>query len=129
MSLRILECFRILLQAETDTKSVDGSFKDIINCITSTGDARFAQCFIGHEHTGMDNRSATSALALAAAGSGHLSILQSLVSSYPEEVHLATTSHQSPLYLAAKRGHPGIVKLLLYFFEVREGVRTKFCRP
>lgn len=120
VSGRSLKCFELLLHAQSEIKSLDGSFKDIINCITSTGDERFAQCFIDNEHIDIDVGSRTNALALAAAEGGHLSIVQSLIITHPEEVQIATTSHQSPLYLAAKRGHSAIVKSLLGLFEQRK---------
>ena len=116
---RSLDCFSRLLEAGARTRSLDGSFRDIIDCITTSGDARFVQGFIGNPHIDMNVRSTTNALALAAAGRGQLSIVQALISSHPEEVQVATTSHQSPLYLAAKRGHTAIVKSLLGLFEVR----------
>jgi serine/threonine-protein phosphatase 6 regulatory ankyrin repeat subunit A/serine/threonine-protein phosphatase 6 regulatory ankyrin repeat subunit B len=117
---RSLECFVILLQAKATTKSLDGSFKDVINGITSTGDARFIQCFIANRPFDLDVRSIINATALTAAGSGQSSIISSLISSHPNEVQVATNSHQSPLYLAAKRGHATIVESLLNFFESRE---------
>ena len=117
---RSLGCFIALLQAKAKTESLDGSFKDLVNGITSTGDARFIPYFIAHTHLDMDVRSAVNAIALAAAGCGQSSLILSLISSHPNEVRIATNSHQSPLYLAAKRGHSTIVESLLNFFEERE---------
>lgn len=120
VSGRSLGCFKILLEANVELRSPDGSFKDLINCIVSTGDARFAQCFIENEENTPQNIGPTiNAIALAAAGDGKLAIMHSLVSSHPEQVQIATNSRQSPLYLAAKRGHHVIVKLLLDLFESR----------
>ena len=115
------KCFSLLLQANAEIRSPDGSFKDIVNCIASSKDPHFAQSFVDSENVAMSLRSKINAIALAAAGSGHLSIIQSLIKSHPTEVQIATNSNQSPLSLAARRGHASIVKSLLDLFQVRTG--------
>jgi ankyrin repeat protein len=116
---RSLECFQLLLDANARIKSPDGNFKHVVDCIMSTGDMGLAQSFIDHQQGDADVRSAINALALAAAGGGQTLFIESLISTHPEEVQIATNSHQSPLYIAAKRGHTAIVGALLDLFQLR----------
>ena len=115
-----LDCFQLLLQANCEIKSPDGTLKDVVNCITTTGDARFVQYLFKNKHNGLELASTINALALTASGCGQLAIIRSLILSHLEKVKVAANSRQSPLYLAAKRGYLSIVELLLNLCEGRK---------
>jgi len=117
---RSLECFQLLLQANSAIKSPDGTLKETANCIVAAGDPRIAQHLLETSLGDVEVAPTIDALALAAAGCGQLAIIRSLTLSHPEDVKVAANSRQSPLYLAAKRGYFLIVESLLNLCESRK---------
>jgi ankyrin repeat protein len=110
-----LESFVLLVQAGAPMESADGGCRDMTDYIASSGIPPLAHYFI--ENGRVDIQTAVNWITLSAAATGHDAMIRSLVLSHPKIIQIATKSRQSPLYVAAKKGHLAVVHLLLTFCE------------